>query len=184
LLGLGYDRCPASDAYLDEYYQSREDDWRLPHRYDTGCPRNNSIISVRNDLIIIPRWNGTEHSNHSLYSEHNVRVHPFLHVLRKYGKKIKLLIMNRGAHYVPDDEFISEVNNTLAYLRDMHPHVNIVWRSSYFGDLSARKHAFASPLTKIPPASGKWNYNQMEHQNNLVQRLVYQFTDVLEPIRS
>ena len=83
---------------------------------------------------------------------------------------VGLLILNRGAHYVEDSEFLEGVNNTLSYLATNHPNISIIWRNTYAGLPSYAHHAFSPPLTKIEEVDAKWHYEEFAHQNMLVHK--------------
>jgi hypothetical protein len=158
LVGLDHYECPASDKGrpYDEFSPQ-------PQVYESGCPGQNIFVTCREDYFNLPVWNGTLPSNHTLYAHF-----PWVHVLNR--RNIKLLILNRGAHYVEDNDFLFQLNNTLAYLTEMHPEVSIVWRNTYFGVYNNGKTAFAKPLHEVPLTGEKYYYNQFEHQNSLVYR--------------
>jgi hypothetical protein len=156
LVGLGYYECPATDDG-----RPYEEFSPQPQVYESGCAGRNLFVSCREDYFNLPVWNGTSASNHSMYAHY-----PWVHVLNR--RNVKLLILNRGAHYVEDSDFIVQINNTLAYLTEMHPEVSIVWRNTYFGVYNSGKSFFLKPLHDVPPTGERYYYNQFEHQNSLV----------------
>jgi hypothetical protein len=76
----------------------------------TRLPESNlSFYHVRNDLLTIQKLPNIYHEG------------AFVTLLD--SNRIALLILNRGAHYHPDREFLQGVNGTLRYLTSHHPNV-------------------------------------------------------------
>ena len=89
-----------------------------------------------------------------------------------------ILIMNRGAHYIADDEFMSSLRSTMTYLRKYHRNIQIYYRSTAAGHLDFNSRFDSMPLTKYSAdvaadSFGEtFHYSSFAHQNNLTRLLL------------
>lgn len=95
-----------------------------------------------------------------------------------------LLVVNRGAHYVPDDRLEAGVRETLAWVAAHAPRgMGAIWRNTvpghelgdflYEGNFSRFRTPLRERLVYAPDAAAaKYNWNSFPRQNSLVERLV------------
>ena len=96
----------------------------------------------------------------------------------------RTIVLNRGAHYVPDALFLAELNATMA----MIPRRFLtIYRTTIPGSLHCQRETqpYAN-LSQVPPAT-KWPYNwdKFAHQNKLARRLFqehYPHVLVIDPV--
>ncbi len=97
--------------------------------------------------------------------------YPWIPHLEAHSHEYSLLILNRGAHYRPDDEVLAGLNETLTYVTTRFPHIGILWRNTVQGDHGYKSHFFSKPL-KEPLKWGpntKFYYDLFEGQNEVVK---------------
>lgn len=105
--------------------------------------------------------------------------------------RYNLLIMNRGAHFVPDEIFVAELNATMAALRAQKPHLLTVFRTTVPGSYACSDYTGKKPLTNlsmVPPRSlWPYNWDKFEGQNVLARSLFREFYPhvlVLDPVET
>lgn len=125
-----------------------------------GCG-NFNLITVRNDYV-----NMIEKD----FAEGKHKEETWIHTLAQYN--VSLLVLNRGAHYKPDNIMLEEVNNTLHYIHTHHPHISIIWRNTPHGDANFKQHIFSPPLTSPPQLDGRYYYREFKPQSALVKALL------------
>lgn len=90
----------------------------------------------------------------------------------------RLVVVNRGAHFVPDAELIPAINESLHSLRAEFPNVLVVWRATVPGVVDCASHAGEPPLTGAAAAEEAlylneraWPYHwgEFRRQNDLVR---------------
>lgn len=111
--------------------------------------------------------------NHTIYDK-RANMHEGDWFSQLGALNISLLLLNRGAHYVPDDVLLAEINTTMWQLQMQYPYISIIWRNTPHGHLSYQRHLGGPPLLQPPPQSelSKYNYNSFARQNTLVERLL------------
>ncbi|CAI5981386.1 unnamed protein product [Closterium sp. NIES-64] len=85
---------------------------------------------------------------------------------------ISIAVVNRGAHYRPDDRFEREVHSTLLALRNAHPDLLIIVRNTPPGHPNCLSHE--KPLSEMLldlPEGKCWNWNKFAGQNEILKRL-------------
>lgn len=88
----------------------------------------------------------------------------------------RLLILNRGAHYVGDLELIAQLNETFAYLSQF-PDLSIIFRSTNTGHNNWKTMTLHKPLTELSEVQNaneerKFYRDQFHPQNLLVKKLI------------
>jgi len=135
------------------------DDWTDIDRY--RCPNNSTlrVLFFRNDLISLLEANEsfTKHAYETVWI-HNLA-------------NVSLLILNRGAHFETDDKLMSDVNQTIYYVRTVHPNVSIIWRNTPPG-VDVRAFVFTAPFTSPPPVQHRFHWEEFSRQNELVRQLL------------
>lgn len=108
---------------------------------------------------------------------------PWLPLLKEWN--IKLLLINRGAHYEEDDIYVKSLRQTFSVLQTLHPDLLVIFRNtppghvnctSYHGPISERQHI------KLDGDHSKWHWHEFLRQNGLAKRIVedagYVYMDV------
>jgi len=87
---------------------------------------------------------------------------------------VDLLIVNRGAHYVPDHVLLREINETLTFMTQQYgSRISIIFRSTAPGHANYDETRYLAPLRNSSEAKlNKYHWDKFEHQNRLVQRLI------------
>lgn len=98
---------------------------------------------------------------------------------------IGLLLMNRGAHFRPTAEVISDLNTTLSKVFELSPTISVVWRNTPPGHHDFEEKFFSPPSTSMPDLSGyyalKYKWNQFFAQNRAVESFLTEvFPQVLQ----
>jgi hypothetical protein len=125
---------------------------------------NFNIVGVRNDYVSLTEVDiltGKEYQ--------------FPWVSKLASHNISLLVLNRGAHFIDDEQLLREVNETLSHVTARHPHVNIIWRNTPHGNHDYKRTMFTAPLSSPPELdydSAPYHYGKFRHQNNLVEELI------------
>jgi hypothetical protein len=84
----------------------------------------------------------------------------------------RVLILNRGAHWVEDAVLLRELNATLSTLRSQHPELLLIFRATPAGHLDCS--SFSQPLQQ-PPAPGQklpYHWGTFAQQNRLIEQLL------------
>jgi hypothetical protein len=105
-------------------------------------------------------------------NEHERHEFPWVPLLREKGNEYSILILNRGAHYVSDEDLLRDLNETLTYITTNFPHLGILWRNTPQGDHGWKSHFFSPPLKeplKCSPNT-KFYYDLFEGQNEVVKQ--------------
>ena len=97
--------------------------------------------------------------------------------------KISFLYMNRGAHYSEDTPLLQSLGDTFNYLREFHPNVTVMYRTTPSGHKGCEPFVESQPIT---PADldrfthYNYHWNVFPHQNYLVRRFITrQFPEVV-----
>ena len=95
---------------------------------------------------------------------------------------VDLLVVNRGAHYVPDHVLLKEINETLTFMTQQYgSRISIIFRSTAPGHSNYDETRYLAPLRNSSEAKlNDFHWDDFERQNRLVQRLIRRyFKDVL-----
>jgi hypothetical protein len=89
----------------------------------------------------------------------------------------KIIIINRGAHFEEDDFYISQMKQTLTYLRTRHPSLLVVFRNTPVGhdDKAIEGGKFKYPLASRHPMSDvgrTYHWDRFEMQNRKMRDLI------------
>ncbi|CAI5479421.1 unnamed protein product [Closterium sp. Yama58-4] len=123
---------------------------------------NTTIAMVRNDVL---HTNRTRH----LDFPRLVSFPWFNDVLP--GSDTAVLVLNRGAHYVEDEEFTEQLNRTLTRVREVAPDILIIYRSTPPGH--AHCENITAPLKEPQdPASLPFHWGEFGRQNKLAKQMV------------
>ncbi|GJP64589.1 hypothetical protein CLOP_g21566 [Closterium sp. NIES-67] len=86
-------------------------------------------------------------------------------------KPIAAIILNRGAHYTEDEQFVSQLNVTLAAIRAAAPHTLIVYRNTPPGHAHCKRHSkpfrYRQEAAQLP-----YHWGDFGRQNELARGLV------------
>ena len=86
---------------------------------------------------------------------------------------VSLLVMNRGAHYQNDTEYLQQINETLAFVTSRFPRCSVVYRSTPPGHRDCHNYENAPPLNDYylddPNFRTIYNYDKFEAQNTVVR---------------
>eukprot|EP01036_Dinobryon_divergens_P022947 gene22947-31252_t len=131
------------------------------------CPKDaNSYVNYfnlsidRNDYLHL---NTSRHSWVSTLKSHNIR----------------LLLINRGAHFKPTAEVLSDLNTTLSKVFGLFPNISVVWRNTPPGHSEFAEKFFSPPSNLIPNLTGyyalKYKWNRFSEQNEAVESFLTKF---------
>jgi hypothetical protein len=89
---------------------------------------------------------------------------------------VSVVVLSRGAHYLPDDIFIRQYNETLSFLRRHYPHVLVLCRSTASGHANCDKTFLSAPHRPPPAEPGSFwdnfNWKYFARQNAQLQQLI------------
>ncbi|CAI5937327.1 unnamed protein product [Closterium sp. NIES-64] len=123
---------------------------------------NTTVATVRNDVL---HTNSTRH----LDFPRMVSFPWFDDVLPESDTAV--LVLNRGAHYVEDEEFTEQLNRTLTRVREVAPELLIIYRSTSPGH--AHCENITAPLKEPQdPASLPFHWGEFGRQNKLARQMV------------
>jgi hypothetical protein len=87
----------------------------------------------------------------------------------------RLVVLNRGAHYVNDDLLIAQLNETFTWLHAFVPHAVLVWRTTVPGALSCSNYNTERVYANLSATTrAKYHWNDFQRQNQLVRNLFRQ----------
>lgn len=120
---------------------------------------------VRNDHVSLVAHNRNDTSR-------NVYENSWIEFLRSSPDRapVSMVLLNRGAHYVPDDQLIRDARVTLDWLRLFHSNVSVVWRNTPRGHLELERRSkvplqstsnFSEPLP--------FHWGDFHRQNQLIR---------------
>jgi hypothetical protein len=120
---------------------------------------------VRNDHVSLVATNRNDTSR-------NVYENSWIEFLRFSADRVpvSMVLLNRGAHYVPDDHIVRDVRVTLDWLRTFHSNVSIVWRNTPRGHVELERQSkvplqTASNYTGLLP----FHWEEFRRQNQLIR---------------
>ncbi|GJP37758.1 hypothetical protein CLOM_g22175 [Closterium sp. NIES-68] len=83
---------------------------------------------------------------------------------------ISIVVMNRGAHYIPDDQFERQMQSTLLALRQTYPDLLIIVRNTLAGHPGCWLHNEpVRDVLKLP--HDDWHWDGFAAQNDILKRL-------------
>lgn len=128
-----------------------------------GAGRGFTVGFVRNDRLSAVRepvddgWS-------------NVLEWPWVPLLRPWA--VRVLLLNRGAHYAPDAALAAELDDTLGLLRRLHPRrLLVLLRNTPPGHRGCGDAPPAPLRERQPPADlpPDWHWGEFARQNGLVE---------------
>lgn len=121
-----------------------------------------NIYSIRNDHLVIPDQIST-----------SSRSFEWVPIIQE--KKIDVLILNRGAHWVNDELLIKGLETTFNYLKTNFPNVTIIYRSSGPGHFNQNNFS-GKPLKYYNKTNGPeyYHFADTEWQNHLTKKLIHE----------
>ena len=86
-------------------------------------------------------------------------------------ERVRVVIVNRGAHFIGDDGFVSHLNYSMHWLRAALPDALIIYRNTPHGHVNCS--GGKKPLETLPPTSS-WPYNwaNFARQNELAKPII------------
>eukprot|EP00252_Welwitschia_mirabilis_P003373 TRINITY_DN13451_c0_g1_i1.p1 TRINITY_DN13451_c0_g1~~TRINITY_DN13451_c0_g1_i1.p1 ORF type:complete len:295 (-),score=8.97 TRINITY_DN13451_c0_g1_i1:199-1083(-) len=129
-----------------------------------GGDRAFKIGFVRNDrLSTIPEG----HIVNDTY--HNFLEWPWLHLINPWN--IKLLILNKGAHFENDQIYLSSLQKTLSTLSSLHPDLPVIFRDTPPGHKNCM--SFEGPIAdRQRLQEDKYHWSEFKRQNALARKAV------------
>lgn len=127
-------------------------------------PCGTQLYFVRNDHL------RTDTAEYSFNEPEKVWLEPWVDAL---GTSSKLVVLNTGAHYMPDTELLLRLRETLTFLRTRRPDAIVVYRASVPGHPGCA--AYTGPVASPPPLplpGGQWHWGDLPRQNMLVSVLI------------
>lgn len=94
---------------------------------------------------------------------------PWLPLVQQWG--VKVLVLNRGAHYTRSKKFAFQLEATLRALRKLHPGILVVYRASVPGHADCQK--YSAPIKE--PQDGAhlpYNWGALRLQNVIAKEIV------------
>ncbi|KAL1915958.1 uncharacterized protein VTP21DRAFT_6346 [Calcarisporiella thermophila] len=140
----------------------------------TLCPatslyKDARIRYVRNDILSNGRKNPRLEGGHPSVE---IVEQPWIanSVIKYYG----VVIMNRGAHYVPDEDYRKTLAESLADVRKNYPNKLLIFRSTYPGhlDCDSATAPYAQPLTAADLQDAPYHWQDFARQNAIARELV------------
>jgi hypothetical protein len=99
-----------------------------------------------------------------------------------HNRDVGLFVLNRGAHFAPDDEFMWSLRTTLAAVERFHPNSTVIWRTTAIGHIDADQQFEARPRTEMPTLEDLttgvdseilgFHWQDFRRQNKLVQKMI------------
>lgn len=134
--------------------------------------KNFKVHESRNDLLLLDRSKIPP-------SPDKVFAMDWIHYARIVNTSVFLL--NRGAHYRSDGEFISQLNSTLQFLRTAMPDAVVIFRNTPTGHSDFMAH-FRSPPLSVPlniveekGYNPEWNWTLFASQNDMVKNFLNEY---------
>ena len=117
--------------------------------------------------------------NTDRYSDNETKLNhsPWVQTLKSHN--IGLLLMNRGAHFKPTVEVLSELNVTLSEVFIISPEISVVWRNTNPGHHDYAEKFFSPPLNAAPSNNDsnlvKYHWNDFDGQNREIEQFLSEF---------
>ena len=135
------------------------------------------LYFIRSDRLYIGNIFYEEATNYTNYVDH-----PFIHIVQEHD--ITLLLLNRGAHYVNNNNLVRNLDQLFQYLlKTYDDKVSIVFRNTSPGHPDCNKYSYSPPLSKPPDlqinrgnesmdSAHRYHWSEFQHQNSLIQKLI------------
>ena len=134
------------------------------------------LFFTRSDRLFIDGVSYEEATSYTNYVDH-----PFIHLVQEHD--ISLLLLNRGAHYVNDINFVRNLDQLFQYLVKTYENVSIVFRNTSPGHPDCNDQLYSPPLSEPPDleknrgshdfdSAHRYHWSEFVHQNSLVQTLI------------
>ena len=140
-----------------------------------SCPKDNSPggfhlhmefdCSGASDRNFTIRWVSSNHLKLGKSEQHSI-------IWEDHLGAQDLLILNRGAHYAPDEDLLQELDATMRYVQHTHPGVSVVYRNTVPGVADWKGKTTLAPLKQKPEVARSWHWNEFEHQNEISRQLL------------
>lgn len=114
----------------------------------------NGHLSLRNDSI----------SNTTLKLFEN----PWRNSVLEFNTSI--LILNKGAHYEDDDNFVSKLKETLDFVDSLPPSILRIWRNTVAGHRGCVN--FTRPIPARMSGEMPFHWDKFQHQNQLAESMI------------
>eukprot|EP01018_Ginkgo_biloba_P011967 Gb_31174 [translate_table: standard] len=139
-----------------------------------GTGKGFKVGFVRNDRISLI-------SNVSNDMWKNFLEWPWIHLLRQWD--IKILLLNRGAHFEADDIYVRSLNQLFSFLHAHHPNLLVFFRNTPPGHVNCS--TYRAPISQRQQLKGEndqWHWGEFQRQNDLAKKIVeaaeYVYMDV------
>lgn len=96
--------------------------------------------------------------------------HPWSRKLSRVGSPFGILIINRGAHYRPTLQVLSELEATFLRLKQVRPDLLVIFRTTSPGHVNCT--ADAVPVAEQPPIGAIYDWNKFPDQNVAVRKMI------------
>lgn len=95
----------------------------------------------------------------------------FFKMVRNVSNSSMIAVVNRGAHYTPNDQFLHEVRRVLRHVTTQSGVSTVVWRNTPPGHVNCT--SYDGPISSPQPESGlPYNWGHFREQNRLVEVLL------------
>ncbi len=122
------------------------------------------VVTVRNDYATIRQ--PPEIAVHG-----SVHLFDWKPMIKKYD--IQIVIINRGAHFVNDWDYIAQLYETFDYLTRNHPEISIFFRDTPPGHLNHHTLFNSAPLTHPQNETLlPYHWGEFRRQNGLAKNLI------------
>ena len=149
-----------------------------------GGPSNNHfrLSFIRNYYLRLNRKDESDEPNWEM-------IKPFIPYIETHRGAV--LVLNRGAHYKPDDDYVNGLTATFDYLRNKHRDALVIYRDTPHGHLDIHRYQRSIPLSpaasqvlkeeqRNEPKYQLYKYNEFPAQNNLARQLIAEkFPEIL-----
>lgn len=122
--------------------------------------RRFTSITIRNDHLMLNEKASRDGLNYYV---------PWIDVVGKWN--IKVLVMNRGAHYEEDEKYLLGLWQTLHRLRELYPDLLVIFRNTAAGHYNCTE--YNAPLDKPQESSLlPYNWDKFSQQNGMAKEIV------------
>ncbi|KAL3688526.1 hypothetical protein R1sor_014835 [Riccia sorocarpa] len=157
LNGNGYGPLSLGNQTTDGVYEMCGDIFGAGNGFKVSFVRNDRLTPV-----VSPKVNRTG----------NYYEFPWLNLVDEWD--VKVLVMNRGAHYEEDAAYAQALRNIFTILSDRFPHVRVIYRNTPPGHVHCE--TYKGPLTERQNASNlPWHWGEFHRQNQLAAKIVEEF---------
>ncbi|KAL2630627.1 hypothetical protein R1flu_015313 [Riccia fluitans] len=159
LNGTGYSRLGTNNRSTDGVYEMCGDIFGAGNGFKVSFVRNDRLSPV---LFPTVNW------------ERNFYEFPWLNLVDEYD--VKLLLMNRGAHYEDDVTYAQALRNIFTILSGRFPHVRVIYRNTQPGHINCE--TYYRPLSERQNGSqlpDNYHWADFHRQNQLAAKIVEEF---------